>query len=166
MENLLSLGQIRQGYQNIVARVELNCSLGCHDQSFTSAPDRLAAEAHRTGAPPQFIICGASAAGLEANSTPRPPTRYPCPYIPFMKALVPPHPQELRIDTGVHWGRCLNGRAKCELADARVWTQESGRKSLAVRHKVQNMQDVWMVVFTVVFFVLAFSYVQACQKLR
>jgi len=83
-----------------------------------------------------------------------------------MKALVPPHPQELRIDTGVHWGRCLNGRAKCELADARVWTQESGRKSLAVRHKVQNMQDVWMVVFTVVFFVLAFSYVQACQKLR
>jgi len=28
------------------------------------------------------------------------------------------------------------------------------------------MQDFWMVVFTVVFFVLAFSYVQACQKLR
>jgi hypothetical protein len=29
-----------------------------------------------------------------------------------------------------------------------------------------RMQDFWMVVFTVVFFVLAFAYVQACQKLR
>jgi len=28
------------------------------------------------------------------------------------------------------------------------------------------MQDFWMVVFTVVFFALAFGYVQACQKLR
>jgi len=28
------------------------------------------------------------------------------------------------------------------------------------------MQDVWMLVFTAVFFVLAFLYVKACQKLR
>jgi hypothetical protein len=28
------------------------------------------------------------------------------------------------------------------------------------------MQDVWMLLFTVVFFGLAFLYVKACQKLR
>jgi hypothetical protein len=28
------------------------------------------------------------------------------------------------------------------------------------------MQDVWMLLFTVAFFVLAFLYVKACQKLR
>jgi len=30
----------------------------------------------------------------------------------------------------------------------------------------QAMQDIWMLVFTVVFFGLAFAYVQACHKLR
>jgi hypothetical protein len=28
------------------------------------------------------------------------------------------------------------------------------------------MQDFWMLLFTVVFFTLAFLYVKACQKLR
>jgi hypothetical protein len=30
----------------------------------------------------------------------------------------------------------------------------------------QAMQDLWMVLFTVIFFGLAFGYVHACQKLR
>lgn len=30
----------------------------------------------------------------------------------------------------------------------------------------KTMQDVWMVMFTAVFFALAFAYVQACQRLR
>jgi len=29
-----------------------------------------------------------------------------------------------------------------------------------------SMQDLWMLLFTVVFFALAFLYVKACQKLR
>jgi len=29
-----------------------------------------------------------------------------------------------------------------------------------------NMQDIWMLVFTVAFFALAFGYVQGCHKLR
>jgi len=28
------------------------------------------------------------------------------------------------------------------------------------------MQDFWMLVFTIVFFALAYAYVQACHKLR
>jgi hypothetical protein len=28
------------------------------------------------------------------------------------------------------------------------------------------MQDIWMVLFTVVFFAFAFGYVHACQRLR
>ena len=34
------------------------------------------------------------------------------------------------------------------------------------RTRSPTMQDVWMLLFTAVFFVLAFLYVKACQKLR
>ena len=39
----------------------------------------------------------------------------------------------------------------------------AGLLSLELR---DAMQDFWMLIFTVVFFALAFLYVKACQKLR
>jgi hypothetical protein len=43
-----------------------------------------------------------------------------------------------------------------------------GRRSLPGRKEFERpaMQDVVMLLFTAVFFVLAFLYVKACQKLR
>jgi hypothetical protein len=48
-----------------------------------------------------------------------------------------------------------------DLSKSEPWGVTAGRLETGAK-----MQDFWMVVFTVVFFVLAFSYVQACQKLR
>jgi hypothetical protein len=42
----------------------------------------------------------------------------------------------------------------------------TGFRRDGLRRMGSNMQDFWMLLFTVVFFGLAFGYVYACQKLR
>jgi len=63
MKDLFSLGQIRQGYQHIVARVELNRSWGRHGVSFKCLC-RTGLRAHfaRARAPHHFITDGTDAA--------------------------------------------------------------------------------------------------------
>jgi hypothetical protein len=51
-------------------------------------------------------------------------------------------------------------------ARARMTLEQPIQQRPARRNARTIMQDVWMLLFTVVFFGLAFLYVKACQKLR
>jgi len=88
-------------------------------------------------------------------------------YIPLTKVLVKPHPGIGRIiEGGYSTDACnLTFRAR----QRRVGNLIRVHLALGILSPCgldKTMQDFWMLFFTVVFFVLAFSYVHACQKLR
>jgi hypothetical protein len=68
-----------------------------------------------------------------------------------------------KIDQGqTIWNPCW---AVCRLELA-VLPDSGLRRNAGLVRLDRVMQDLWMLLFTVAFFVLAFGYVHACHKLR